>query len=110
MIKSLSILTRKPHMTHAAFRKVWVEEHAPMVRAVPEVKKYVLSFVLDQPSKALVAIHGIEIDAIAELWYANRADMERASARPEMAAVLQNGAQYLAAIKTVITEEIDIIA
>lgn len=109
MLKSLSILTRKPSLSHAEFRKVWLEEHAPMVRAVPEVKKYVLSFVLDQPSKALVAIHGIEVDAIAELWYETRADMERAAARPEMRAVLENGAKYLGAIKSLVTEEVDII-
>ena len=79
MIKSLSILTRKPHLTHAEFRKVWLEDHAPMVRAIPEVKKYVLSFVLDSPTKAFVPIHGIEVDAIAELWYANREDLARAA-------------------------------
>lgn len=109
MIKSLSILTRKPSLTHAEFRKVWLDDHAPMVRAIPEVRKYVLSFVLDQPSKAYVPIHGIEVDAIAELWYASREDLARAGARPEMAAILENGAKYLGHIKTVITEEVDII-
>jgi len=109
MIKSLSILTRKPHMTHAEFRQVWLAEHAPMVRAIPEVKKYVLSFVLEQPDKAFVPIHGIGVDAIAELWYEDKAALARAAARPDMVAVLQNGAKYLGGIKTVITEEVDII-
>ena len=36
--------------------------------------------------------------------------MERAAARPEMIAVLQNGAKYLGGIKTIVTEEVDIIA
>ncbi|MEZ5849135.1 MAG: EthD domain-containing protein [Hyphomicrobiaceae bacterium] len=110
MIKSLSILTRKPELTHEAFRKVWLAEHAPMVRAVPEVKRYVLSFVLASPDKAFVPIHDVAIDAVAELWYESRADMERAAARPEMIAVLQNGAKYLGGIKTIVTEEVDIIA
>lgn len=110
MIKSLSILTRKSEMTFDAFRKIWTEEHAPMVRAVPEVKKYVLSFTIDQPAKAHVAMLDIRVDAIAELWYEDRAALARAAARPEMAAVLDNGAKYLAAIKTIITEEVDIIA
>lgn len=109
MIKSLSILTRKPHLSFEAFRKVWTEEHAPMVRAVPEVKKYVLSFVIDQPAKAHVAMLPIEVDAIAELWYEDRAALDRAAQRPEMKAVLDNGAKYLAAIKSVVTEEVDVI-
>lgn len=109
MIKSLSILTRKPELTHAQFKKVWLEEHAPMVRAVPEVKKYVLSFVIDQPTKAHVAMHGIDVDAIAELWYESKEDAARAAARPEMQAVLANGALYLGAIKSILTEEVDII-
>ncbi len=109
MIKSLSILTRKPDMAFDAFRKVWTEEHAPMVRAVPEVKKYVLSFVIDQPTKANVAMHALQVDAIAELWYEDREALARAAARPEMAAVLANGVKYLAGIKTVITEEVDVI-
>lgn len=109
MIKSLSILSRKPELTHAQFKHVWLSDHAPMVRAVPEVKKYVLSFVTDQPSKAMVAVHGISVDAIAELWYEDKAALARASARPEMTAILENGAKYLGAIKTIITEEVDII-
>ena len=109
MIKSLSILTRKPHLSAAEFRRVWEGEHAPMVRAVPEVRKYVLSFVLEQARSALVPIHGIEVDAVAELWYDDREALARAAARPEMRAVLENGAKYLGAIKTVVTEEIDII-
>ena len=110
MIKSLSILTRKSELTHAEFKAVWLDDHAPMVRAIPEVKKYVLSFVIDRPMKAYVPIHGVEIDAIAELWYADRAALAKAAARPEMAAILANGAKYLGGIKTVITEEVDIIA
>jgi uncharacterized protein (TIGR02118 family) len=109
MIKSLSILTRKPNLSREAFRAVWESEHAPMVRAVPEVRKYVLSFVLEQSPTALVPIHGIEVDAIAELWYDDREALARAAARPEMKAVLENGAKYLGAIKTVITEEVGII-
>ena len=109
MIKSLSILTRKPHLTHAEFRRVWEGEHAPMVRAVPGVRRYVLSFVLDQPSGALVPILPVDVDAVAELWYDDRAALARAGASPELKAVLENGARYLGGIKTLITEEVAII-
>ena len=109
MITSLSILTRKPELTHDEFKEVWLGDHAPMVRAIPEVKKYVLSFVADVSTKAYVPIHGVQIDAIAELWYEDKAALARAAARPEMTEILKNGAKYLGGIKTVITEEIEII-
>ena len=36
MIKSLSLLTRKPGMTHEQFVKHWLEVHGPLARKVPE--------------------------------------------------------------------------
>lgn len=111
MIKSLSLLTRKPGMTAEAFRKVWLEEHAPMVRAVPGVHRYVLSFPLAEPTRPDVPTLGLEkpIDAIAELWFDDRATQQKAAASAEMKRVTDNGALYLGAIKTFITEEVGII-
>ena len=42
MIKSLSLLTRKSTMSREEFRRIWVGEHAPLVLAVPQVRRYVL--------------------------------------------------------------------
>ena len=51
MIKSLSLLTRKSAMSKEDFRRIWVGEHAPLVHAVPQVRRYVLSFILDEPTR-----------------------------------------------------------
>lgn len=110
MIKSLSLLTRKPELTREEFRRVWETDHAPMVRAVPEVRRYVLSFVIDEATTANAPIQAMQVDAIAELWYDDRAAMARAAARPEMKAVLANGAKYLGAIKPFVTEEVEVIS
>ncbi len=109
MIKSLSLLTRKSSLSPQEFRSIWVGEHAPLVRAVPEVRRYVLSFVLDEPVRAHVPIQAMRVDAVAELWYDDLDSMRRAAASPAMQKVLQNGALYLDAIKTLITEEVIII-
>jgi len=109
MIKSLSLLTRKSSMTREEFRSVWESEHAPLVRAVPEVRRYVLSFVIGEPTKANVPIQAMQVDAMAELWYDDVAAMQRAAARPEMKAVLDNGAKHLGAIKSFVTEEVSVI-
>ena len=109
MIKSIALLTRKSGMTKEEFRRVWEGEHAPLVKKVPEVRKYVLTFVLDEPATANAPIQAMAVDAMAELWYDDVASMKRAAARPEMQAVLANGALYLGAIKPFVTEEVEVI-
>lgn len=110
MIKSLSLLTRKPGMTVEAFRKVWLEEHAPMVRSVPEVRRYVLSFPLAEPTRPDVPTPEVKCDAIAELWFDDMASLKRAGASAAMKAVTDNGALYLGSIKSFVMEEVGIIA
>ena len=109
MIKSLSLLTRKSALSKVEFRRIWVGEHAPLVHAVPQVRRYVLSFVLDEPTRPDVPTQPMQVDAVAELWYDDMAAMQAAAASPAMKAVQANGALHLGAIKTFITEEIAII-
>ncbi|HZT50111.1 MAG TPA: EthD domain-containing protein [Hyphomicrobiaceae bacterium] len=109
MIKSLSLLTRKSGLSREEFRRVWEGEHAPLVKAVPQVRRYVLSFVLDEPTRPDVPTQAMNVDAVAELWYDDMAALNAAAASPQMQAVQANGALYLGAIKTFITEEVGII-
>jgi len=110
MIKSLSLLARKPSMTPEAFRKVWLEEHAPMVRSVPGVRRYKLSFPLAEPTRPDVPAPSVTCDAIAELWYDDMESYRRVAASLEMKRVTDNGALYLGSIKTFVMEEVGIIA
>jgi uncharacterized protein (TIGR02118 family) len=105
MIKSLSLLTRKDGISHEAFIDHWLNLHAPLVRAVPEVRRYVLSLIGAQPDRDDVPTLAIEVDCIAELWYDDVAAMERAAKSPAMQRVRADGAEYLGRIKTFITEE-----
>ncbi len=109
MIKSLSLLTRKSAMSKDEFRRVWIDEHAPLGHAVPQVRRYVLSFVLEEPTRPDVPTQMMNVDAVAELWYDDMAALKAAAASPEMKAVQANGALHLGAIKTFITEEIAVI-
>src|SRR3954454_2728711 len=109
MIKSLSLLTRKSAMSKEEFRRIWVGKHEPLVKAVPQVRRYVLSFVLDEPTRPDVPTQAMSVDAVAELWYDDVAALKAAAATAEMKAVQANGALYLGAIKTFITEEIGVI-
>jgi uncharacterized protein (TIGR02118 family) len=109
MIKSLSLLTRKSTLSKEEFRRIWVGEHAPLVHAVPQVRRYVLSFILDEPTRPDVPTQAMNVDAVAELWFDDMASMKAAAATPAMKAVLANGALHLGAVKSFVTEEIAII-
>ena len=109
MIKSLSLLTRKSAMSREEFRRIWVGEHAPLVLAVPQVRRYVLSFILEEPMRPDVPTQTMSVDAVAELWYDDMVALKEAAASPEMRAVQANGALHLGAIKTFLTEEVAII-
>jgi len=109
MIKGVSLRTRRSSLSLAEFRRIWLDEHAPLVNAVKQVRRYALAFVVDEPIRPDVPTQAMRVDAIAELCYEDRAQLAAAAASEEMRAVLANGAQHLAAIKTFITEEVAII-
>ena len=67
MIKSLSLLTRNTTLSKEEFRRIWVGEHAPLVLAVPQVRRYVLSFILEEPTRPDVPTQAMNVDAVAEL-------------------------------------------
>jgi uncharacterized protein (TIGR02118 family) len=110
MIKSLSLLVRKPHLTHEQFVQHWVEVHAPMARAVPGVRRYVLSLITEERKRSDVPELDVAVDGIAELWYDDREAMARAVASPEGKALYADGATFIGRIKSFTTEERVIIS
>ena len=68
MIKSLSLLTRKPGMTHEQFVKHWLEVHGPLARKVPGLRRYVQSHILEERTRPDIPSTDVEIDGVAELW------------------------------------------
>jgi len=82
MIKSLSLLTRKPGMTHEQFVKHWLEVHwsarpprcpATAVRAVAHPL---------ESARGRTSPRGRRDHGVAELWYDDRESMLRALANP----------------------------
>jgi uncharacterized protein (TIGR02118 family) len=105
MIKTISLLTRRRGMTHEQFLTHWVEIHAPLAHAVPGLRRYVQSHILEQPPRPDIPTTEIEVDGIAELWYDDRATLTRAHASPEAKALFADGALFIGRIKTFIVEE-----
>lgn len=105
MIKSISMLTRKDGMTHAQFVKHWVEVHAPLALAVPGMRRYVQSHIIEERKRPDIPATAVEIDGIAEVWYDDREAMARAVATPEAKALYADGALFIGRIKTFTVDE-----
>jgi uncharacterized protein (TIGR02118 family) len=105
MIKSLSLLTRRPELTHAQFVRHWIEIHGPLAHAVPGIRRYVQNHILDERHRADIPTTDVAVDGIAELWFDDRAAMDRANASPEAKRLHDDGALFIVGIKTFIIEE-----
>jgi uncharacterized protein (TIGR02118 family) len=105
MIKSLSLLTRRPELAHEQFVKHWLEIHGPLALKVPGLRRYVQSHIIDERTRPDIPTTDVAIDGIAETWYDDRAAMERANASPEAKALHADGALFIGRIKSFITEE-----
>lgn len=105
MIKSLSLLTRRPEFTHEQFVKHWLEIHGPLARAVPGLRRYVQSHIIDERTRPDIPATDVAVDGVAETWYDDRAAMDRANASPESQALHADGALFIGRIKSFVTEE-----
>ena len=109
MIKSISLLTRRDGMTHEQFVEHWVDVHAPLAHAVPGLRRYVQSHIVEERRRPDIPAHEVEIDGIAELWYDDRESMAAAMATAAARALHADGAVFIGRIKTYTVEETQII-
>ena len=105
MIKSLSLLTRKDGLTHEQFVRHWLDIHAPLAHAVPGLRRYVQSHILEERTRPDIPSTDVDVDGIAELWYEDREAMARANASPEAKALHADGALFIGRIKSYVIEE-----
>ena len=98
MIKSVSLLVRKAGMSR-------IEIHAPLALAVPGLRRYVQSHILEDRKRPDVPPLDVEIDGIAELWYDSLEDMQFANASPQAKRLHEDGATFIGRIKSYTIEE-----
>ena len=109
MIKSVTLLTRKPGLTHEQFMRHWVEIHAPLALKVPGIRRYVQTHLLEERTRPDIPSSEAEIDGIAELWYDDLESMRKALASPEGKALYADGALFIGQVKTYTTQELTVI-
>lgn len=83
MIKAFNFFKRKPGLSVEDFRKYWLNEHAEIIRAIPEVRKYVASITLPSAYKNREPLY----DGISEAWFDDEATLRgTADSAPRRAA------------------------
>lgn len=106
MIKRISLLQRKPELTHEEFVNHWFKIHGALARKVPGVRRYMQNHIREISSRADIPDLDMEIDGIAELWWDDADAMKVSIATPEAQAMFADGALIIGRIKTfVIAEE-----
>ena len=83
MIKALNFFKRKPGLGVEDFRKYWLNEHAEVIRAIPELRRYVVSITLSSAYKNREPLY----DGISEAWFDDEATLRAtADSTPRQAA------------------------
>ena len=119
MIKRLTIMTRRPGMTHEAFADYWTNVHAPLLASHPAVKRLVINvteqFVRfsvrnEDPADPLRSTIVTQTpDGFVELWFEDAESME-AMYKSEFAKLLVVDAErFVGAIATFVVDEREIV-
>jgi uncharacterized protein (TIGR02118 family) len=78
VLKFVVVLYRKPGHAREEFREYFTRAHAPLAEAIPGLRRYVQNFVVPDPTRPDPGW-----DAVIELWWQSREDMETAWATRE---------------------------
>ena len=83
MIKAFNFFKRKPGLSVEDFRNYWLNEHAAIIRAIPELRKYVASITLPSAYRNREPLY----DGISEAWFDDESALRaNANSAPRRAA------------------------
>ena len=83
MVKALNFFKRKPGLGIEDFRSYWLNEHAAVIRKIPELRKYVASITLPSAYRNREPLY----DGISEAWFEDEATLRTtADSAPRRAA------------------------
>lgn len=86
MFKVIILLTRRDDMTPQGFADWWLDEHAPLARKLPRLRRATFNLVTS----------GGGIDGVSELWFDSQADFEAAYAGDDGRAVVADSVAHVA--------------
>ncbi|MGA7872727.1 MAG: EthD domain-containing protein [Candidatus Binatus sp.] len=65
MVKAFNFFKRKPGLSVDDFRSYWLNQHAALIRAIPELRRYVASLTLPSAYRNREPLY----DGISEAWF-----------------------------------------
>lgn len=71
MFKAIILLTRNESSSEEEFREWWLNQHAPLARTLPGLRKAVFNVVTNDD---------VNYDGVSELWFDTREDFDAAYA------------------------------
>ena len=73
MIINLGFYKRKPDLSHEEFSDHWTNVHAPLIRSIPDVSKYLIRYVQHHivPEDDSLDPSLITFDGFSEAWFAS---------------------------------------
>jgi hypothetical protein len=104
LLKRMSILQRAPTLSAAEFQDIWLNKHGPMAVGHPDLLGYLQDGVIAE--ELLAGGPKVSCDGLTELWFANRAAMERVLP-PERGAssLTSHASKILSTITTFLVQE-----
>jgi hypothetical protein len=67
MIKRASLVWKRPELTEAEFRSLWLGEHVEHAQRLTGLREYVIDFIPDPPTGAPHGIATLRFDTLAAL-------------------------------------------
>ena len=102
MIKRTSLVWKRPHLSDAEFRRIWLGEHAEYAKQLPGVREYTIDFVGEAPV-------GVP-SAIATLRFDSREALEAAFSVPYLKEnLLRTREQFAESVQVMIVEECAVV-
>ncbi len=90
MIKTVTLLKRRPDLTPEEFHRYWRDVHAPLMLAVPGCVRYI-------QGRPVPGYRDADIDGVAEVWYSDEHAMLAAFRTPQYAALIADEVHFMAA-------------
>lgn len=106
-IKALSLVKRPAQTTAADFQRYWADVHAPMARAVPELRGFVLSHLIEERTRTDIPAFALDgpADGFTSSFVDSLEARSRLVASTEAKRWFADGATFLGAVRAFLLEE-----
>ena len=108
MVKIVWLLKRAPHLSQEAFERWWLDQHVPIARAAPRLRRYVVNVPRRPDALAGKPATECEWDGVAEQWFDSEDDLNAAYSRPVAGSIRADTMAHVARLERLIVREVDI--